>query len=53
MTWRSADEAGTWARRTWISRRAMKTFLLRFFTWWNGQTFGTQLWTARFGAFVG
>ena len=31
----------------------MKTFLLRFFTWWNGQTFGTQLWTARFGAFVG
>jgi len=31
----------------------MKTFLLRFFTWWNGQTFGTQLWTARFGAYVG
>src|ERR1700726_4397203 len=31
----------------------MKTFLLRFFTWWNGQTFGTQLWTARFGALVG
>ena len=23
----------------------MKTFLLRVFTWWNGQTFGTQLWT--------
>ena len=23
----------------------MKTFLLRFFTWWNGQTFGTQVWT--------
>ncbi len=31
----------------------MKSFLLRFFTWWNGQTFGTQLWTARFGALVG
>ena len=26
----------------------MKTFFLRFFTWWNGQTFGTQLWTWRF-----
>ena len=31
----------------------MKTFLLRFFTWWNGQTFGTQLWTALYGEFVG
>ena len=28
-------------------------FLTRFFTWWNGQTFGTQLWTKRFGSFVG
>jgi NADH:ubiquinone oxidoreductase subunit len=28
-------------------------FLTRVFTWWNGQTFGTQLWTARFGEFVG
>ena len=27
----------------------MKTFLLRVFTWWNGQTFGTQLWTALYG----
>jgi len=33
--------------------RRLKTFFLRFFTWWNSQTFGTQLWTARFGAFVG
>lgn len=32
---------------------AMKTFLLRFFTWWNGQTFGTQLWTKLYGEFVG
>ena len=31
----------------------MKTFLLRLFTWWNGQTFGTQLWTALYGEFVG
>ena len=32
---------------------AMKTFLLRFFTWWNGQTFGTQLWTRWYGELVG
>jgi NADH:ubiquinone oxidoreductase subunit len=31
----------------------MKTFFLRFFTWWNGQTFGTQLWTWCYGEFVG
>lgn len=31
----------------------MKQFLLKFFTWWNGQTFGTQLWTWRFGELVG
>jgi len=31
----------------------VKNFLLRFFTWWNGQTFGTQLWTWRFGERVG
>jgi NADH:ubiquinone oxidoreductase subunit len=34
-------------------REPMKTFLLRFFTWWNGQTFGTQLWTWLYGEFVG
>jgi NADH:ubiquinone oxidoreductase subunit len=33
--------------------RAMKQFLLKFFTWWSGQTFGTQLWTWRFGETVG
>ena len=32
---------------------AMKTFLLRFFTWWNSQTFGTQVWTTLYGEFVG
>src|SRR5947209_4110753 len=26
----------------------MKQFVLKIFTWWNGQTFGTQLWTWRF-----
>ena len=31
----------------------MKSFLLRFFTWWNGQTFGTQLWTWLYGERVG
>jgi len=31
----------------------MRTFLLRLFTWWNGQTFGTQLWTWLYGEFVG
>jgi NADH:ubiquinone oxidoreductase subunit len=31
----------------------MKNFLLRTFTWWNSQTFGTQLWTWRYGEFVG
>jgi len=28
-------------------------FLLRFFTWWNGQTFGTQVWTSLYGEVVG
>ncbi len=31
----------------------MKQFFLKFFTWWNGQTFGTQLWTWRYGELVG
>ena len=28
-------------------------FLQRMFTWWNGQTFGTQVWTWLYGEFVG
>jgi NADH:ubiquinone oxidoreductase subunit len=32
---------------------AMKNFLLRLFTWWNGQTFGTQTWTRLYGELVG
>jgi NADH:ubiquinone oxidoreductase subunit len=31
----------------------IKDFFLRFFTWWNGQTFGMQLFTARQGEKVG
>jgi NADH:ubiquinone oxidoreductase subunit len=31
----------------------MKQFFLKLFTWWNSQTFGTQLWTWRFGELVG
>jgi len=31
----------------------MKDFFLKFFTWWNGQTFGTQFFTWRFGKRVG
>jgi NADH:ubiquinone oxidoreductase subunit len=31
----------------------MKDFLLKVFTWWNGQTMGTQLFTWRFGKRVG
>src|SRR2546430_8264 len=35
------------------SRDQMKQFLLKCFTWWSSQTFGTQLWTWRFGELVG
>lgn len=31
----------------------MKKFLLRYLTWWSGSTPGTDLWTWRFGEFVG
>jgi NADH:ubiquinone oxidoreductase subunit len=31
----------------------MTQFFLKLFTWWNSQTFGTQLWTWRFGELVG
>ncbi|MEA2935622.1 MAG: hypothetical protein QOD74_2268, partial [Variibacter sp.] len=27
----------------------MKQFFLKVFTWWNGQTFGTQVWTRLYG----
>lgn len=31
----------------------MKAFILKCFTWWNGQTFGTQFTIWRDGVFVG
>ena len=31
----------------------MKSFLLKLFTWWNSQTFGTQVWTWMYGEKVG
>jgi len=31
----------------------VKEFLLRFFTWWNGATLNTLVWTARHGELVG
>lgn len=31
----------------------LKQFLTEFFTWWNGQTFGTRLTIRRHGEFVG
>ena len=31
----------------------MKSFLLKLFTWWNSQTFGTQFWTWMYGESVG
>jgi NADH:ubiquinone oxidoreductase subunit len=41
-----------WAQ--WHQRAmSIKTFVSRIFTWWNGQTFGTQVWTALYGEFVG
>jgi NADH:ubiquinone oxidoreductase subunit len=36
-----------------LESMSLKSFFTRFFTWWNGQTFGTQLWTWRYGELVG
>src|ERR1700730_2297963 len=44
------------ASRRIISRRMrmkVSTFFTRVFTWWNGQTFGTQVWTSLYGEVVG
>lgn len=32
---------------------SLKSALIRFLTWWNGQTFNTQFWTWRHGDKVG
>jgi NADH:ubiquinone oxidoreductase subunit len=31
----------------------LKTLIVRFFTWWNGSTYGTQVWTWLYGELVG
>ena len=31
----------------------LKEFFTQFFTWWNGQTLNTQLWTWLYGELVG
>ena len=46
-------QRGTPTTQSRTASEAMKTFLLRFFTWWNSQTFGTQVWTWLYGEFVG
>jgi NADH:ubiquinone oxidoreductase subunit len=55
VVWTAEQGAGkTACNGIGVSRNpGMKTFLLRFFTWWNGQTFGTQLWTSLYGELVG
>ena len=50
MKW---HQRATCGGQTRMAIEAMKTFLLRFFTWWNSQTFGTQVWTTLYGEFVG
>jgi NADH:ubiquinone oxidoreductase subunit len=50
-TWRQGG--GKTPTSTAITRPKMKQFLLRVFTWWNGATLGTQLWTWLYGEAVG
>ena len=53
---RAGQAAGEVAeRRVSQAQRAaaMKSFLLKLFTWWNSQTFGTQFWTWMYGEKVG
>jgi NADH:ubiquinone oxidoreductase subunit len=36
-----------------VAQSGIKQVLAKTFTWWSGQTWGTQLWVARFGKYVG
>lgn len=36
-----------------MAQSGIKQFLAKTFTWWSGQTWGTQLWIWRFGEYVG
>jgi NADH:ubiquinone oxidoreductase subunit len=52
----AGQETGELASRHVNSRRMrmkISTFFTRVFTWWNGQTFGTQVWTSLYGERVG
>jgi NADH:ubiquinone oxidoreductase subunit len=51
--WTSPGRNGKRQQFDVATRRPMKTFFLRFFTWWNGQTLNTQLWTWLYGEKVG
>jgi NADH:ubiquinone oxidoreductase subunit len=53
LNWTIPRPDGIRAHLFQTGRPRMKQFLLKFFTWWSGQTFGTQLWTWRFGELVG
>jgi NADH:ubiquinone oxidoreductase subunit len=51
--WTGAPIRGMEAPRIRESAMALPLWFKRVFTWWDGQTFGTQLWTARHGIRVG
>jgi NADH:ubiquinone oxidoreductase subunit len=53
LIWTIQPADGIRAKASQTGRTLMKPFLLKIFTWWSGQTFGTQLWTWRFGEKVG
>ena len=53
QNWTIRPSDGIRAQRFLEPASLMKLFFLKLFTWWNGQTFGTQLWTWRFGELVG
>jgi NADH:ubiquinone oxidoreductase subunit len=51
--WTPRGPNGNQAATSQDNAEPMKQFFLKIFTWWNGQTFGTQLWTRLYGEFVG
>lgn len=53
---RHLDMAARGWHETAILKRGaqpMKSFLIKVFTWWHSQTFGTQFWTWMYGEAVG
>lgn len=55
MSREALDPAGSMRHNGQDRRRDgdSMNFLVKFFTWWNGQTFGTQFYTWRYGKKVG